>query len=458
MSLDLSREDYWSATTRSTIRERCKFMLNNELLSDVKFRVVRDSEGGSKSMKKIPAHKFLLAISSPVFYAMFYGELAEKKDSIDVSDCDHKSLLELFRFVYSDEVNLNGDNVMQVLYLAKKYMLPSLADECSEFLRENVDATNVFHVLPEAQKYEEKDLENHCWQVIDKQTDEAVKSDGFVIIEKSMLEELVERDSLNVREVELFKAVDCWATKECEKQGLAAEGSVKRKFLGERIVKAIRFPVMNQQEFADVVLDCDILTKDESFDLVKYFSSVLKFPVGFYEAIRPGSLQRMSRFGSTTKRSGWPNSRDKRNLIVVSVNKPIKLYAVRLFGSENNEYSVTLKVTNVIGVALATKTGDFTSQLVQCETGDYHGFDVAFEPPVALQAGFPYSLDASISGPPSWYEHGGLAYVEHAGVTFFFANTAGLVERRDTTVSYGQFPEFVFVVKEIRITFPCLLI
>ena len=221
-------------------------MFNNELLSDVKF-LDRDYEGGSESMKKIPAHKFLLAISSQVFYVMFYDELAEKKDSIDISDCDHKSLLELFRFVYSDEVNLNADNVMQVLYLAKKYMFPSLAEKCSEFLRENLDASNVFYVLPDVQKYEEKDLESHCWEVIDKKTDGAVKSDGFVTIKKSVLEELVERESLNVREVELFKAVDCWATKECEKQGLAAaEGSVKRRILGERIVKAIRFPVMEQ--------------------------------------------------------------------------------------------------------------------------------------------------------------------------------------------------------------------
>jgi len=256
-------------------------------------------------MKTIPAHKFLLAISSPVFYAMFYGELAEKKESIDISDCDHKSLLELFRFVYSDKAKLNAENVMQVLYLAKKYMLPSLADKCSEFLREHLDASNVFHVLPDAQKYEEKDLENHCWDVIDKETDEAVKSDGFVTIEKSVLGELVERESLKVREVELFKAVDWWATKECEKQGLAAEGSVKRRILGERIVRAIRFPVMEQQEFADVVLDCDILTKKESFDLVKYFNSVLKCPMRFSEVKRRGSLERVSRFGSSTKGSRW---------------------------------------------------------------------------------------------------------------------------------------------------------
>ena len=297
MSLDVSSEGLWSATTRRSIRERCKFMFNNELLSDVKF-VVRDCEGGSERMKKIPAHKFLLAISSPVFYAMFYGELAEKKDLIDIPDCDHKSLLELFRFMYSDKVNLNADNVMQVLYLAKKYMLPSLANKCTEFLREKLDASNVFHVLPDAQKYEEKDLVDHCWKVIDEQADEAVKSDNFVTVKKSLLEELVERDSLNVKEVELFKAVDCWATNECEKQDLKAEGSVKRRILGERIVKAIRFPVMEEKEFAEVVLDSEILTPRESFDLVKYFNSVLKVPEGFSESPRTSCSQQITGFVS----------------------------------------------------------------------------------------------------------------------------------------------------------------
>ena len=245
-----------------------------------------------------------------------------------------------------------------------------------------------------------------------------MKSDGFVTIEKSILEELVERDSLNVREVELIKAVDCWATKECEKQGLAAEGSVERRILGERMVKAIRFPVMEQQEFADVVLDSDIQTKKESIDLMKFFSSVLKFLMGFSEAIRPGSLQqlKMSRSGSITKEKGWGYSRDWRNSIVVSVDKKIKLQAVRLFGSGNKEYSVILMVTDSMGVALATKTGKFISLLVKSELGECHGFDVAFEPPVALQADTQYSLDASIRGPPSGRGEVGSSRVEHAGV------------------------------------------
>ena len=282
-----AREDFWQSTSRNTISERCKAIINQELLSDVKF-VVRESQGGSQN-KTIPAHKFVLAISSPVFYAMFYGELAETKDSVEISDCEYESLLELFRFIYSDEANLTPDNVMQLMYLATKYMLPSLADKCSAYLKENLSESNVFTVLPEAQKYEEKELINLCWKVIEKETEEAVKSDGFATIERSILEEIIEKDSLTIKEVELFKAVDRWAEKECEKQGLVAEGSEKRRILGERIVKGVRFPVMEQKEFADVVLDSGVLNYQEVLNMVKYFNSVLKVPLEFPKTKRSGT-------------------------------------------------------------------------------------------------------------------------------------------------------------------------
>ena len=49
--------------------------------------------------------------------------------------------------------------MMHVLYLAKKYMVPSLVDKCSEYLRDNLEAANVFSILPHAKKFEDKDLE-----------------------------------------------------------------------------------------------------------------------------------------------------------------------------------------------------------------------------------------------------------------------------------------------------------
>ena len=259
-------EETWQ-TKRSTIAERTTFIFNNQLLSDVQFVVPLSTDESESIKKAIPAHRFVLAISSPVFYAMFYGQMAETTHSIALPDCDYESLLELFRFMYTDEANLSGSNVMQVLYLAKKYMVPSLAEKCTEYLRENLEASNVFCILPHAQKCEDKNLEDRCWEVIEKQTEEAVTSDEFVTLERSVVQCVVKREKLNVTEVELFKAVDRWATKESERQGLTLEGDVKRRILGKEIVEAIRFPLMSMKEFASFAIDSHILTlRDRGHD------------------------------------------------------------------------------------------------------------------------------------------------------------------------------------------------
>ena len=388
----------------------------------------------------IPAHKFVLAISSPVFHAMFYGEKAETKDYVDICDIEYDSLIELFRFMYSDEANLNPDNVMQLMYLAKKYMLPSLAHKCTDYLRENLDSSNVFYVLPDAQKYEEKDLLDRCWKVIEKETDEAVKSVGFLTIERSVLEELVEKDSLTIKEVELFKAVDCWAGKKCEK-GLTPKGSAKRRILGERIVQGIRFPLMELKEFADVVLDAEILTHNKMKHMMKYFSSVLNVPVEFSEAKRSGHLKIVSRFRSINNEY-WGYSSKYLECIILKVDKNIQLHAVRLCGGDNSKYSVILTVYRYSGVHVAKVTSDCPSKLMRGEVGDYYGEEIVFNPPIALEANIQYVFNAQIAGPPSCYGEGGQACVEHSGVKFSFQ----IYSATQTKVERGQFSEFVFTL------------
>ena len=317
-------------------------------------------------------------------------------------------------------------------------MLASLADKCSAYLQENLSGSNVFTVLPDAQKYKEKDLLDHCWKVIEKETEEAVKSDDFVTIERSVLEEMVEKDALNIKEVELFKAVDRWAGKECEKQGLVAEGSVKRRILGERIVKGIRFPVMEEKEFVGVVLDCNILRSEECFDMMKYFNGLLTIPLGFSEERRTGQLNIISRFSSFS--SSWHYSVGRFDSIRLCVDKNIKLHSVLLFGSENrNEYAVRLSVLDSSGPSIAAVNGNFLSKLIHSEMGNYYGFEIDIKPPVALQRNREYRFTAHITGPPSWYGLSGKLAVQHPGVKFTFRN-----DGECTDVNQGQFPEFAF--------------
>ena len=221
----------------------------------------------------------MLAIDSPVFFAMFYSQMAETKDSIELPDCEYESLLEVFRFMYSNNVNLSGSNVMQVLYLANKYTIPLLGEKCTEYLRDNLKASNVFCILPHAQKFEDKDLEDRCWEVIDEQTEEAVTSDEFVSVERSVVESVVKREALNVTEVELFKAVDRWATKECERQGMTSDGRTKRQILGGDSVNGIQFPLMEEKDFVSVVLDSHLLNIEELCNMIKLYNNVLNIPL-----------------------------------------------------------------------------------------------------------------------------------------------------------------------------------
>ena len=445
----MSVEVNWQ-TTRPTIRERTKFMLNNVLFSDVKFVVRKSaSDGELESMEVIPAHKFVLSIGSPVFEAMFHGELAETRDSIELPDCEYESLFELFRYVYSDEVNLSGSNVMGVLYLAKKYIVPTLVEKCTEYLQHHLDPFNVLSILPIAEKYEEKNLVDRCWKVIDEQAEATVKSEGFATIERSLLEALVVRDTLSIREVDLFQAVDLWAVKECEKQGLSPScGEQKRRILGEPIIKAIRFPVMKQEEFAAVVLQKNILTPDEVIRFFQYFSLTLRTPVGFSETKRSWVSHDFLRCGRFRYVAADSCSYDgRKDFLIFTVNKNVMLHGLCLCGSENKSYAVTLEVKELKEIGrhdstVVSKTGTFSSQLLQYRSSNYYGFEVLFDSSVNLRRNVRYRIEALIAGPDSWSGCSGMSTAESSGVEFSFFSSCCVGNL--TNQEGGQFPEFLF--------------
>lgn len=324
-------------------------MLNNEIFSDVKFVVKASRNFGQSDTKRskvvIPAHKILLSICSPVFYAMFCGNMAETKEYIDLPDCGFEGMLELLRYIYTDEVHLNGNNVMEVLYLAEKYLIPSLASECTDYLGRNLDFSNLFCVLHHAQRYEKKDLLRSCWDLIDKETEKALKSSEFMTVERSIVKQLVKRETLNVTEVELFKAVDCWAKKECKRRKLEEAGSVKRQVLGEQIVKNIRFPIMTQSEFMDIVPKSKILTPEETNTMINYFSCTVTSAVGFLHDQRLGPLLRCCRFLGFNHHKYIDAELGIADWLPFTVDKAIMLHGVSLLGNEGGKFAVTVRVS-----------------------------------------------------------------------------------------------------------------
>ena len=400
-------------------KHRCKSMLNNEILSDVKFVVKASRNCGQSDSKRskvvISAHKILLSICSPVFYAMFCGNMAETKEHIDLPDCGFEGMLELLRYIYTDEVHLSGDNVMEVLYLAEKYLIPSLASECTDYLGRNLDFSNLFCVLHHAQRYENKDLLRSCWDLIDNETEKALKSSEFMTMERSFVKQLVRRETLNVREVELFKAVDCWAKKACKRRKLKKAGSIKRQVLGEQIVKNIRFPIMTQNEFMDVVLKSKILTPEETSMMMNYFSCTITSAVGFLHDHRSGPLLRCCRFFDFNRHQYIDTELCNEEPLPFTVDKDIMLHGVSLLGNDGGKFEVTVKflfyasheddddsdVDSDDEIVVASTSGTYNSGRRKSTQGFYYGFHVKFDEPVALDKDLLYFIDVTVDDGPS---------------------------------------------------------
>ena len=454
-ALDYLRESFLMAskggdqgwqTTRKTLTERVEFLLNNSLMSDVSF-VVRNASGEEESLA---AHKFVLAVSSPVFYAMFYGELAESKNKIVLPDCDSESFLEFLRFLYSDKVDLTGGSVMQVSYLAKKYIVPELETECTNFLKKNLSPENVFDMLLLAKKLEEEELVVRCWEVVDRSTQDALQSETFPSIKRELLEEVVKRDDLTIHEIDLFQAVDRWATAECARKDLEPVKESKRIAIGEEVLSNIRFPLMSEGQFAENVPCSGLLRKDEIIELFMCLNGMSVTSLKFIERPRkltpPRAFSRCKRISQSS--SGWETFGDNYDGFVFSVDSPVLIGGVRLLGSQGLAYDVSLTL-----YSLAREMNESDQELYSVDSSfmtdreehyGFHGFDVVFDHLIPIHHDVQYKICAKISGSRSWYCSSGLDVVDCNGIHFRFTSEFRTNDTMIIISQGGYFAEILF--------------
>lgn len=82
--MGLPQED-WQVNMKK-VTERGSYLLETGLWSDCKFIV-----GQEAHQEVVEGHKIFLAMSSPVFQAMFFGGMAEKNEPIPIKDVQPKA-------------------------------------------------------------------------------------------------------------------------------------------------------------------------------------------------------------------------------------------------------------------------------------------------------------------------------------------------------------------------------
>lgn len=343
-----------------------------------------------------------------------------------------------FRYLYCDEIWVEADTVLATLYAAKKYIVPQLAKACVCYLETSLSAKNACVLLSQGRLFEEVELMQRCWEVIDAQAEESLRSEGFTEIDKKTLETILSRETLNTRELCVFEAACRWAVAECCRQDLEPTAENQRHVLGD-CLHLVRFPVMNLDEFANSPAQSGVLTLQECHDLFLHFTARQSPKLPFPRVTRKGLSQfRVQRFQSSAYRSNQWRYRGRCDSIQFSVDRRIFIAGFGLYGSSNaaSEYKVKMELKRngfVEGSCITSFLSD----------GSSNTFPVFFESPVQIEAEVFYTASVVLDGKElSYFGQEGVAEIQCGKVTFQFQCSSD--STNGTGVQGGQIPELIF--------------
>ena len=400
--------------------------------------------------------------------------------------------------MYYDEVQLTTRNVPEVLFLAQKYLIPSLAKICTEFVGNNLTVENTLPVLDHCFLLGvSKGLEKQCWSIIDKHASEVAEHNQFLDIDHGTLTALLSRDTLVAKEMVLFRAAVKWAGHECQRLSIPLTVENKRKVLGDAFY-SIRFPLMSMKEFTDEVAQSSFLSHEEVANMYVGFNSSfesckVKFPTEprakpvhdlFEEpalrcsrfesnALRPKLLAevlaeqstdssfescnvkfpteprvkpanhqlqepalRCSRFESSALRPKLSTEAlAQQSTVKFKVNRSIRITGVALFPTFTNTSQLfQIELRDESGSLLMSHSADLTNRGSESEI-----HDIFFTKGVKLEREVVYSISVVSGDLPVRYGKGPIKEVTCGGVKFEFLDPVSDHEKEK-----DQIPELLF--------------
>lgn len=258
-----------------------KSLLHEEETKDVTFEFY----DGDKFLGTVDAHKVVLVSASQVFKAMFFGLIAEK-DRVKIVDCAIDSFKLMLEFIYTDMCDLNTDNVGEVLYLAQKYDITGLMENCKEFILNNLNKKTAVQMYKVVNFLQLEELCNKCLEIMDRHAHYIINSNEVVeLLDKDLFRKLLERDTFCAREIDILDAVKWWAS-----QQVGTDSAAIRMCVSD-LLPLIRFPLMTLKEFVTIAVPSNLLTPDEVLQLLSCYNLKRETPQNLLYSSVPRTLK-----------------------------------------------------------------------------------------------------------------------------------------------------------------------
>lgn len=222
------------------------------------------------SSETIHANKSVLAIHSKFFDKYFFQDklgssyrFTPQKNENNNIEISEENFATMIKFIYTGEVTVNDANVLSIRECAKHFAVVSLEEKCEEFFAQTLTLDNVFGFLDKAENSGMPKLMASCLTFVCKNAKKVFAENQHFKFGKRTFIELLKRDDLRMREIEVFKSV----VRYCDNK--SGNDKAASMALAKEFSPYIRFTVIPMKDLITEVFPLNILSVDERLKVLE---------------------------------------------------------------------------------------------------------------------------------------------------------------------------------------------
>ena len=218
-----------------------------------------------------PAHRVVLAGSSPYFAAMFAGSMEESfASSVTLHTITPGALQQLLEYCYTSVISVTTDNVQDLLPAADILQLSWVRQVCCEFMKNQLDSNNCLGICAFANTYSCAELQLAASSYAQQHFLEVLEGGEFLELGQTELAELLQSEDLSVQsEEQVYESVIKWVEHDV----------VARQTQLASVLKHVRLPLLERSYLVSRVGTEPLIRTCESCrDLVDEAKNYLLLP------------------------------------------------------------------------------------------------------------------------------------------------------------------------------------